>query len=260
MWNSGENDEHVTEIAQSAAHGAAQVEAQESAQGDAQGGGSGSERETVTPVEEELSAEEIERVALFRKYRDRLSDVPDERIERLVIALREGKSNRAAARELVEEGYAPHLNPATVRNYVAEMRAALGIPGWEPAEKPDAEDEKDEPIEGQPSRKQLTWLTRIQQARVRKALKLEGMMGTMILPTTSHEIQIMQDLIDKGLEIELKTGELKQEPQKVEVTQTDPRLEGVTMSEAYRVWLVCQKLAKLAPEILEARNPDQEAE
>jgi len=246
-WNTGENDEQRV---QPEVQGAVQGEVQTLVQGVVQGGGAGGAPDAAPAPDEELSVEEIERVALFRKYRDRMHDVPDDRIERLVLAMREGKSNLQAARELVEEGFCPALSPISVRHYVAKLREALGIPGWEPTEQPAPGDEKDEPIEGQPSLKQLKWLTRIQQARVRKALGMERLMGSLILPLASHEIQIMQDLIDKGLEIELKTGDLKQEPVKVEVTQTDDKFEGLTQAEAYRVYLAVRKTLKMAPEIL----------
>jgi len=87
-------------------------------------------------------------------------------------------------------------------------------------------------------------------------------MGGMILPTASHEIELMSKLIDKELELSLKTGEMKQAPTKVEI-ETPPELEGVTQAQAYRVILAYERLMKMGPEIVAAAAalpPETESE
>jgi hypothetical protein len=192
---------------------------------DTEGGGKAEER--GVPI---LSAEE-------RMYRGRLHDVPDDRFERVVEALRNRQSIRSIARGLVEEGYLAYLNVTSVRVYLTKIRDAMGLPGCvEQAEEVDKvakEDEADELIEGQPAFKRLRWLARIQQARVRKALRFEGQMAGMILPMASSEIKLLSDLLDKELEVALKTGEVKTVPQAV--TLEAPDVPVLDPAEAFRV-------------------------
>ena len=261
VWNSGENDEVQGEV-QPGLHPEVQPEVQPLVQGNSTGGVS----DPVPEVEVDLSPEEIRVMEDLRRYRSRMHDVPDARFEDVLNALRERKSARSIARELVEEGYCPHLSPTTVRVYVMAVRDALGLPGYaeqsEAVEKIVGDEDLDEPIEGQPALKKLKWMTRVQQSRVRKALKMEGMMGGMVLPQASSELKLMSDLVDKELDVSLKTGEMKQAPTKVEI-ETPPELEGVTQAQAYRVILAYERLMKMGPEIVaaaEALPPETESE
>ena len=255
-WNDGENE--MQEVVQQPV----QPEVQPEVQPPVHREGAGGSTELMQVPETELNPEELESRRLFAMYRFRLHDVPDARIETLVLALRDGQSNSAVARALIEDGYGCELSPISVRHYVAKIRDALGIPGYEDPGKVATEDETDEVIEGKPAMKRLQWLARIQSARVKKSLKMEGLMGGMILPTASHEIELMSKLIDKELELSLRTGELKQAPTKVEI-ETPPGLEGVTPAEAYRVILAYRRLIKMGPEIVaaaEALPPETESE
>jgi hypothetical protein len=189
----------------------------------------------------------------FEIYRGRLHDVPDDRFERVVEALRNRQSIRSIARGLVEEGYLAYLNVTSVRVYLTKIRDALGLPGYvEQAEEVDKvakEDEADEPVEGQPAFKRLRWLTRIQQARVRKALRFEGQMAGMILPMASSEIKLLSDLLDKEAEVAMKMGALKVVPQAVTLEGTG--IPVLDPAEAFRVVLAARRLRALL-----AENPD----
>jgi hypothetical protein len=105
--------------------------------------------------------------------------------------------------------------------YLKELRNGMGWPKYtdqlEEPEQEEKEDEADEPIEGQPAIKRLRWVTRIQHARVRKALKTEAMMGGLTLATTADDIKLLSDLLDKELEIAVKTGDVKTLPGRVEI-------------------------------------------
>jgi hypothetical protein len=210
--------------------------------------GSGGATPAATPGETELTAEDERQVNLFRMYRARMHDVPDDRFERLLEGLRDRQSVRSLARGLVEDGYCAYLKPKTVVIYVMRIRDALGLPGYveQQAEidRITKEGEPDEPIEGQPALKRLQWLTRTQHARVRKALRMEGMMGGMVLPQASSEIKLLEDLLDKELTIALKTGEMKEAPKTVKFDTTG--LPVKTPSEAFRVLLAFRRAQKLA--------------
>ena len=168
----------------------------------------------VTPVGSQLSAEEERLVAEIQKSRQRLHDVPDERFEQVVQALRNRQSVRSVARELIEEGYCAHLNPTTVRVYVMHVRDALGLPGYrEQAEAIDQispDDISENPIEAQPALRRLRWLARKQHARVRKSLNLEGRMGGMVLPMATTEVKLMHELLRTELEVSIRTGTIRQ--------------------------------------------------
>jgi hypothetical protein len=254
--NRGENE---MEAVQPDAHDPVRSDVQPAVQPDVQGTGAGAALEPVQGAELDLTAEEREGMRLFNMYRARLHDVPDARIETVVLALRDGQSNRAVARSLIEDGYGCELSPISVRHYVAKIREALGIPGYEDPGKVASEDETDELLEGQPALKRLRWLARIQSARVKKTLKMEGLMGGMTLPMASHEIELMAKLIDRELEVSLKTGEMKQVPQKVEVTPPEG-FETITPAEAYRVLLAYQKLMKMRDKIVKAADALPETE
>jgi hypothetical protein len=235
-----------------------QVVAQPEAQAAAQVDGSGGDGITELASKVELSPEEIKRRDAFDMFRSRLHDVPDPRIDQLILSLREGQSNRAVSRALVQEGYCPELNPATVRHYVARMRDALGLPGYEDPGMVAKEDDTDEPIEGQPAYKKLKWLTRIQS--VRKALGMERLMGGMILPLATSEIKLLSDLIDKELAVALKTGEMKAVPEKVAVETKPVDTIVKTPADAFAVILAYRRLMKMKDQVLAAAGPEPEAE
>ena len=100
----------------------------------------------------------------------------------------------------------------------------------------------------------MRWTARVQHARVRKALRTEGMMGGLTLAQTADEIKLLSDLLDKELEVALKTGEMKTAPQTVKL-----QAEGISITEpaeAYRVALAYRRIkALLAPRIEEPRGP-----
>ncbi len=143
--------------------------------------------------------------------------------------------------------------------YLKELRNAMGWPRYaDQAEEPEQgakEDEADEPVEGQPAIKRLQWLTRIQHARVRKALKTEGMMGGLTLAQTADEIKLMSDLLDKELAIQLKTGEVKAVPQELKL-EVQGRQITLDHASAYRVVLAYRRIqALLAPRVDEILGP-----
>jgi hypothetical protein len=213
------------------------------------------------PLEMELTAEDERHVGLLRMYRARMHDLSDPRFEALLTALRNRQSVRSIAREVVEEGLCAYLKPKTVVIYVTKIREALGLRGYveqqEAIEALDTEEDADEPVEGRPAFKKLQWLSRLQSARVRKALKMEGMMGGLIIPTATTEIKLMSDLIDKELEVALKTGEMKQVPTEVKI-EPPPGIENP--AQAYRVILAYQKLMRMGDQILEKAEAIKDAE
>ncbi len=204
----------------------------------------------VNPYEEWLAS-------VFARWREKFHDVPDDRFNRVVEDLRVPLSISSIARSLIEEGYGAHLSPITVRTRLTKFRDAMGWPKYseqieapEPAAK---EDEPDEPIEGEPALKRLRWLTRIQHARVRKGLKLEGQLGGMNLATTADDIKLMSDLLDKELAIQLKTGEVKAAPQQVKLD-----IPGIPIhepAEAMRVVLAYRKIKSILAERAAALPP-----
>jgi hypothetical protein len=142
--------------------------------------------------------------------------------------------------------------------YLKELRNGMGWPKYtdqlEEPEQEEKEDEADEPIEGQPAIKRLRWVTRIQHARVRKALKTEAMMGGLTLATTADDIKLLSDLLDKELAIQLKTGEVRAVPQQVKLDV--PGISITEPAEAYRVILAYKRLkALLAPRVDEILGP-----
>jgi hypothetical protein len=64
----------------------------------------------------------------------------------------------------------------------------------------------------------------------------------MLLPQAASEIKLLSDLLDKELEVALRTGDMKTVPQKLEI---DPK-EGIVSSpvEAFRVVLAYRRLQK----------------
>ncbi len=211
--------------------------------------------------EPEPTIEEQRLAHLFSKWRGRFSDVPDSRFDQVVQDLRVPLSIKSIARGLVEAGYCAHLSPDTVRMNLQKFRDAMGWPRYmdqfaEPAQ--EKEDEADKLIEEQPAIRQLHWLVRVQHARVRKALKTEAMMGGLTLAQTADEIKLMNALLDKELEIQLKTGEMKpapQQPMKLEI-------EGIPIhepAEAMRVVCAYRRIkALLAARTAEPRGPTGE--
>lgn len=160
-------------------------------------------------------------------------------------ALRNRQSVRSIARGVIEEGHCAHLKPKTVERYVTLLRDALGLPGYAEqqaaVEQVEREDQAaEEPIEGQSALSRLRWLARKQQARVRKALHMEGLMHNMVLPMATTEIKLMGDLLEKEFEITLKAGELKPVPPAPSLEGTG--LEITTPAEAFRVLLACQRI------------------
>lgn len=185
-------------------------------------GGTGVERVGEPAPDPELSVENRRMLDELARWRRRFHDVPDDRFDQIVQTLRNRESIHSIARGIIEQGYCAHLHPTTVRMNLTKFRDAMGFPkhethelGPEPPARIAKEDELEELIEGSPVMKRLGWLIRIQQSRVRKALRFEGRMADMILPMASSEIKLLADLLDKELEVALKTGEMKTVPQAV---------------------------------------------
>jgi hypothetical protein len=198
--------------------------------------------------------EEITRARVFARWRSRFHDVSDEKFARVVEALQVPEQISAIARGLVQEGFCAHLNPESVRLYLTRFRDAMGWPHYADQLEEEKVDEAEEPIEGQPALKRLRWVTRVQYARVRKALKMEGMMGGLTLATTADDIKLLSDLLDKELAIQLKTGEMKAAPQQVKLDL--PGIGIIEPAEAYRVVLAYKKIhALLAPRVDEILGP-----
>jgi hypothetical protein len=226
------------------------------------GGGSGEGSTLEGGVEPELSVGEQAIAVLISKWRQRFHDLSDERFAQMLTDIRGGMAIRACARGIVQEGLMAHLAPASVRVYVKGVRDAIGLVTTqaeqiEAVEKIAKEEIDPEEIEGQPAIRRLKWLTRIQSARVRKALRMEGMMGSMILPIASPEIKLMSDLIDKELEVALKTGEMKAAPQTVTLDPAETIVSNP--AAAYRAALayrrVMQQKALLLAGVGEGKPP-----
>jgi hypothetical protein len=166
-----------------------------SGQGDRTGGEEGG----VQTPEVQLSAEEQRRALVFAKWRNKFYDVQDERFDQVVHDLQVPLSIRAIARGLIEAGFCAHLNPITVRTRLTKFRDAMGWPKYsdqlEEPEQEEKEDEADQLIEEAPVMKRLSWLIRVQQSRVRKALHFEGQMAGMVLPMASAEMKFLSDLL-----------------------------------------------------------------
>ena len=266
MWNSGESD---FEKVAGPTRQLVQVDpVHQDVQGQdsvvVPGVGTGGESATVTPPVVVLTPDEKRMMHDFDMFRARLHDVPGDRFERVLQDLRDRKSISSIARALIEEGFLAHLTPTSIRVYLTKIRDSLGLPGYagqaEEIEKVSKEDETDEPIEGQSAIKTLRWLSRLQSSRVRKALKLGGMMGGMLLPQAASEIRLMSILVDKELEVALKSGEMKPVSQKVEV-ETNPIDTIVkTPAEAVSVLLAYRRLMKMKDQVLAAAGPGPEAE
>ncbi len=135
-------------------------------------------------------------------------------------------------------------SPVTASPACTSLRQAMGLPGYveqqAELEKVEEEEAAGELIEGQPALHRLRWLWRKQQARVSRALRLENMMGGMLLPQASPEIKLMADLLDRELKVWMKNGEMKTIPQA-------PSLEGTglpitTPTEAFRVVIAYRRL------------------
>ncbi len=230
-----------------------------------QWGGFSAGSETEPGGEIAVTPEEQRRVRDFARWRRRFHDVPDARFEEIVQALRVPESINSIARGLIEAGYLAHLHPTTIRMHLTRFRDAMGWPRYQYFNQPDPEpeppakidklDETGEVIEAMPVMKQLDWLIRIQQARVRKTLQFEGQMAGMVLPMASAEIKLLSDLMDKEIEVALKTGDLKTVPQTValdtsECPITDP-------AEAFRVVLAWKRLeALLASNVMTDEESD----
>ncbi|MGD0266607.1 MAG: hypothetical protein ABSD47_16880 [Candidatus Methylomirabilota bacterium] len=193
---------------------------------------------------------------VFAQWR-RKFDVPDPRFDQLVQDLRVPLPISAIARSLVQEGHLAHMHPTTIRIYLTRFRDAAGFPKYMDQPEEEKADESDEPIEGEPALKRLRWLTRIQHARVRKGLRMEGMMGGLTLATTADDIKLLSSLIDKELEVALKTGEMKTVPQAVKLD-----IPGIPIhepAEAMRVVLAYRRIkALLAARTAESRGPTGE--
>ena len=204
--------------------------------------------------ERELSAENQALALVFERWRSKFHDVPDDRFDQVVQSLRNRESIHSIARRLIEEGYCAHMHPTTVRTTLTKFRDAAGFPKYMDRPETEKEDEADQVIEGEPAIKRHQWLTRIQHARVRKALKTEAMMGGPTLATTADDIKLLSDLLDKELAIQLKTGEVRAVPQQVKLDV--PGISITEPAEAYRVILAYKRLkALLAPRVDEILGP-----
>ncbi len=200
--------------------GAAQVESAVPAQVPAQSPSAGGGEEAAPEAELEVNVGQQTNRIVFERFRSLFHDVPDDRFQAIVQSLRAAESINGTTRKLIEEGFCAHLHPTTVRMHLTHFREAMAWPRYsdqlEQAE-PGKEDEANEVIEGQPVVKRLRWITRVQYARVRKALKLEGQMGGINLATTADDIKLMSALLDKELEVAIKTGDVKTLPGRVEI-------------------------------------------
>lgn len=194
-----------------------------------------------------ISPQGQENVGEYDRWRDRLSDVPDDRLMQMIGALRAGGSVRRQAKDLIEEGFCAHLRPNTVRYYVSGLRDSLGIPPIpmsEPAPDPAAPDDDGEPVEAHPLKDRLAWLIRLQQGRVRKALKAEALMSGFLLPMASSEIKLMAELLDREIAIAVRTGEIgptgPPEPDELR------NLPVSSPAEAFRVVLAYKRLLAIS--------------
>src|SRR5512139_249246 len=105
VWDTGENDEQAAEVTP-------EITPEVTAEVTPPGNGGDTQRDVIEP--EIITPEEQRQLDVLRMYRSRMHDVTDERFEQVIEDLRERKSIRSIARGLIEEGYCPHLRPATV--------------------------------------------------------------------------------------------------------------------------------------------------
>jgi hypothetical protein len=170
------------------------------------------EPETVVTPQDDKAQETL------AVYRGRFRELTEETWQEILQKIRSGNSMRSIALDLIEQGLCPNLSPSTVRTYLGRVRDALGVPAL-PGVDEEAKErgEEDEPVEGADALKRLRWLARIQQARVRKVLRMEAQMGQLVLPQASSEIKLMSDILDKELKVVLETGEIQPAPKKIEV-------------------------------------------
>ena len=180
------------------------------------------------------------------RFRRRFGDVPDARWAVVVAALQVPESLSSIARGLVEEGYAAHLHPTTIRIYLMRFRDAMGWPKYadaqaeEPPARIDTADATGELIEGMPPLKRLAWLIRVQQARVRKALRFENDLGNLVTPAARDEVKLLAEMLGMEIKAARKTGAWKPVPaplalQPGEAPITDP-------ASAYRVALALRRV------------------
>ncbi len=194
------------------------------------------------------------------RWRSLFHDVPDDLFEGIIRSLQVPESISGIARKLIEEGYLADLHPTTVRMHLTRFRDAMGWPKYadaqaqEPPARIDKLDAAGELVEALPPMKRLSWLIRIQQARVRKALRFEGQMAGMILPMASQEIKLLSDLLDKELTVAMKTGDIKTAPQTVTLEGTG--LPITDPASAYRVVLALRRVR--AALLAENAAPDGE--
>jgi hypothetical protein len=196
-------------------------------------------------------------------YRGRFRELDDETWEATVQRIQSGQSMRSIALDLIEQGLCPNLSPSTVGVYLGRVRDALGVPAL-PGVDEEAKErgEEDEPVEGADALKRLRWLARIQQARVRKALRMEAQMGELVLPQASSEIKLMSELLDKELKVALETGEIQPAPKKVEVEEHISVIGSLVPDpqSALRVLVAVRRLLQQGTRILPAETVDVAAE
>ncbi len=212
-------------------------------------GGTPHEEVGVQAPEPELSVEEQALALVFERWGRRFHGVPPDRFDQIVQSLRNRESIHSIARGLIEQGYCASWTPTSVRINLTRFRDAAGFPKHTDHPEEEKEDEQEELIEEAPVLKRLAWLIRVQHARVRKALNFESQMAGMVLPMASAEMKFLSDLLDKEIQVTMKTGSLKTVPQAVTVETanlpiTDP-------AEAFRVVLAARRLRALL-----AENPE----
>ncbi len=111
------------------------------------------------------------------------------------------------------------------------------------------ESEDDQPIEGQRALNKLRWLSRIQQARVRKALALERSMGGLLLPQTDKEIKLLIVLLEKEWKLAKALGGLQATAPRRGRMEEGARVDlGVDPAAALRVVTTVRRSLRLVRE------------
>ncbi len=191
------------------------------------------------------------RTALLERYRRRFRALEEGGWERLFQRLGGGEAIREIGRDLGERRLCPDLSPSSVNVYLSQLGHHLGVPAPHAPgqEELGAESEDEQPIEAQDALKRLRWLSRIQQARVRKALALERSMGGLFMDRTSKEIKLLAKLLQIELKALLALGELKQAPEEASGARDGTAARVVDLQTNIRLLAAIRRQVRSHPQL-----------
>jgi hypothetical protein len=97
--------------------------------------------------------------------------------------------------------------------------------------------------------KRLRWLSRIQQARVRKALALERSMGGLLMDQTSKEIKLLAKVLQIEPKALLALGELKQAPEEASGARDGTAARVVDLQTNLRLLAASRRQVRSNPQL-----------